>query len=165
MTAEDIDAVSEIRVRGWQFAYRGLMPQAHLDALDIEEDAAARREFWAKRPPGVRALVAERAGRIVGFCGFGPTRDDDQPEGAYQVYAIYVRPAELATGAGRALMDATLDRCRTAGAPAVCLWVLTGNERARRFYERAGFRTDGTSATYDVDGVPVPEVRYVRQLG
>ncbi|NGO76182.1 GNAT family N-acetyltransferase [Streptomyces sp. YC504] len=164
MTTGDIDAVSEIRVRGWQFAYRGLMPQGHLDALDVEEDAAARRKFWAGRPPGVAALVAERGGRIVGFSGFGPTRDDDQDAGAFQVYAIYVHPEQIGTGAGRALMDATLDRCRTAGAPSVCLWVLTHNERARRFYERAGFTADGNTATEDVDGVPVPEVRYVRRL-
>ncbi|WP_199546202.1 GNAT family N-acetyltransferase [Streptomyces sp. N35] len=164
MTEDDIDAVSEIRVLGWQFAFRGLMPQGHLDALNVEEDAAARRKFWAGRPPGVVALVAERDGRIVGFSGFGPTRDDDQAAGASQVYAIYVHPEKIGTGAGRALMHATLDRCRAAGAPSVCLWVLTHNERARRFYERAGFVADGTSASYDVDGVPVPEVRYVRRL-
>ncbi|MER7173180.1 GNAT family N-acetyltransferase [Streptomyces mesophilus] len=164
MTRDDIDAVSEIRVRGWQFAYRGLMPQSHLDALSAEEDAVARRKFWAGRPPGVEALVAERDGRVIGFSGFGPSRDDDLAEGTSQVYAIYVHPDVIASGAGRALMDATLERCRAAGARRVALWVLTGNRRARRFYELAGFSADGASAAHDTDGVPVPEVRYVRRL-
>ncbi len=161
---DDLDAVATIRVRGWQFAYRGLMPQAHLDAMDAEEDATARREQWDEPRPGLGRLVAERGGRIVGFAGFGPARDKDLEAGAQEVYAIYVDPEELSTGAGRALMDAALERCRAAGAPLVSLWVLTGNERARRFYERAGFAADGTVADFDVDGVSVPELRYVRRL-
>lgn len=35
MTLGDCDRVSEIRVRGWQSAYRGLMPQSYLDALSV----------------------------------------------------------------------------------------------------------------------------------
>ncbi len=164
MAADDIDAVAEIRVRGWQFAYRGLMPQSYLDALSVEEDAAARRERWATPWPGIMVLIAERDGRPVGFCAFGPTRDDDHAQRTFDIYAIYARPEAIGTGAGRALMDAALDRCRAAGVDSVALWVLTGNDRARRFYERAGFRTDGTTATYDVEGTPVPEVRYVLGL-
>ena len=44
------------------------------------------------------------------------------------------------------------------------LWVLKGNARARRFYVRAGFRADGAEEPFEVDGVGVPEVRYVRVL-
>ena len=44
------------------------------------------------------------------------------------------------------------------------LWVLKGNDRARRFYQRAGFTADGAEEPFDVDGVAVPEVRYVREL-
>lgn len=44
------------------------------------------------------------------------------------------------------------------------LWVLKGNARARRFYERAGFRPDGAEEPFEVEGVAVPEVRYVRAL-
>ncbi|MEV5463785.1 GNAT family N-acetyltransferase, partial [Streptomyces cellulosae] len=38
------------------------------------------------------------------------------------------------------------------------------NDRARRFYERAGFRADGAEEPFEVDGVAVPEVRYARPL-
>ena len=44
----------------------------------------------------------------------------------------------------------------------VYLWVLKGNARARRFYEIAGFRADGAKEPYAVDGLPVPEARYVK---
>ncbi|WP_443053230.1 GNAT family N-acetyltransferase [Streptomyces sp. IBSBF 3010] len=46
---------------------------------------------------------------------------------------------------GRALMTEVLARATAAGHPDLVLWVLKENAPARRFYERAGFRTPGSS--------------------
>jgi hypothetical protein len=43
------------------------------------------------------------------------------------------------------------------------LWVLTGNARARPFYDNAGWVADGGERTTEVFGVTVPEVRYRRR--
>lgn len=43
MALADCDRVSEIRVLGRRFAYRGLMPQPFLDALSAKADAERRR--------------------------------------------------------------------------------------------------------------------------
>ncbi|OKI00857.1 hypothetical protein A6A06_18300 [Streptomyces sp. CB02923] len=61
-------------------------------------------------------------------------------------------------------MDACLARAGRNGFRALCLWVLKGNARARRFYECAGFRADGAEEADEVAGVAVPEVRYRRPL-
>jgi GNAT superfamily N-acetyltransferase len=81
-----------------------------------------------------------------------------------ELYAIYVDPGRYGGGIGQALLQASLRRCTDAGHERVFLWVLEGNIRARRFYERAGFRADGTEEPFEVDGVAVPEVRYARNL-
>ena len=52
-----------------------------------------------------------------------------------------------------------------AGYPELVLWVTPQNERARRLYEAAGWRTDGAARDQEVLGVVVPEVRYRRALG
>lgn len=45
------------------------------------------------------------------------------------------------------------------------LWVLTGNARARRCYERAGWSADGAARVEELAaGVPIDEVRYVKGL-
>ncbi|MFJ6699818.1 hypothetical protein ACIQM4_27640 [Streptomyces sp. NPDC091272] len=36
MDAADVEAVSTIRVRGWQAAYAGIVPQTYLDAMTVE---------------------------------------------------------------------------------------------------------------------------------
>ncbi|MDN3258481.1 GNAT family N-acetyltransferase [Streptomyces sp. CSDS2] len=160
MTLADCDRVSEIRVRGWRHAYRGLVPQPYLDRLDVAADAERRRERFARDDGPVVNLVAERDGRVLGWAAVGPYRDGGTRTADAELYALYVDPAHLGGGIGRALLAAAAGRC-PAGAR-LLLWVLKGNAPARRFYERAGFRADGAEEPFEADGVPVPEVRYVR---
>ncbi|WP_330460693.1 GNAT family N-acetyltransferase [Streptomyces sp. NBC_00820] len=162
MTLADCDRVSEIRIRGWQHAYRGLMPQPYLDALSVARDAERRRARFGQGDAPVVNLVAERAGETVGWAAIGPYRDDDGPTADAELYAIYVDPAHLGGGVGRALLAESVARCSEY--PRMLLWVLKENVRARRFYERAGFRADGAEEPFDVDGAAVPEVRYAREL-
>ncbi|WP_262056616.1 GNAT family N-acetyltransferase [Streptomyces sp. STR69] len=164
MVLADCDRVSEIRVLGWQFAYRGLMPQSFLGALSPKDDAERRRARFAQGDGSVVNLVASRGEEIIGWAAFGPYRDGEVRTGDAELYAVYLDPRHLGTGAGRALLREVLRRCAALGHDRVFLWVVRGNARARRFYERAGFRADGAEEPYEVEGVLVPEIRYVRQL-
>ncbi|MFF7971518.1 GNAT family N-acetyltransferase [Streptomyces sp. NPDC007905] len=162
MSLVDCDRVSEIRIRGRQHAYKGLMPQPYLDALSVARDAERRRTWFAQGDGAVVNLVAERDGEVVGWAAHGPYRDGEVRTGDAELYAIYVDPVHLGGGIGRALLAESVERCSRY--PRMFLWVLKENRRARLFYERAGFRADGTEEPFDVDGVPVPEVRYARAL-
>ncbi|WP_231626373.1 GNAT family N-acetyltransferase [Streptomyces apocyni] len=163
MTDADCDAVAEIRVRGWQSAYRGMVPQPYLDALSVEQDAARRRLHLRAGGPVVN-LVAERAGTVVGWACHGPYREGAAHTPDAELYALYVHPAQIGTGAGRALLARAQSSRAALGHPHLLLWVLKENTRARRFYERAGFAADGVEEPFDVRGVSVPEVRYARAL-
>lgn len=165
MTLADCDRVAEIRTRGWQSAYQGLIPQSYLDGLSVEEDAALRRGYLAQGDGSVVNLVAEDpGGELVGWACHGPYRDGDTHTEDAELYALYVDPGRYGGGIGRALMAESAGRCATAGHPRMLLWVLKENTPARRFYERAGFRPDGAQEPFEADGVAVPEVRYVRRL-
>ncbi|WP_030412960.1 GNAT family N-acetyltransferase [Streptomyces sp. NRRL S-1448] len=174
MGEADIEAVSAVRVRGWQAAYRGLMPQTYLDGMSVAADAERRRSWFGRRSPDVVDLVAESAGEVVGWASVGPARDPDVAPGAEELpdprptagelFALYVAPERIGTGVGRALMAAGTDRARRSGYRALYLWVVRGNTRAQRFYERAGFVPDGAEETYKVGGSNVPELRYWRPL-
>jgi GNAT superfamily N-acetyltransferase len=165
MTLADCDRVAEIRIRGWQSAYRGLIPQSYLDGLSVAEDAERRRGHLARADGGVVNLVAEdTGGKIVGWACHGPYRDGEVVTDDAELYAVYVHPEHLGQGAGQALLAEAVTRCAAAGHGRLLLWVLKGNVRARRFYERAGFEADGAEEPFEVDGVTVPEVRYARAL-
>ncbi|MEV6042135.1 hypothetical protein [Streptomyces xanthochromogenes] len=47
MNGTDVEAVSAIRVRGWQSAYAGILPRSYLEAMTVEDDAARRREWFS----------------------------------------------------------------------------------------------------------------------
>ncbi|UWM51975.1 GNAT family N-acetyltransferase [Streptomyces carpaticus] len=160
MSAADTDGVAEVRVLGWRHAYRGLVPQPHLDAMDPAPFAAGLRRALPGLPAHTSHLVASAAGRVVGWACLGPYRPQDADWG--EVRALYVHPDVLGTGVGRALLTAGTARLRAAGLPRVRLWVLCDNRRARRFYERAGFAPDGAVQCDEIDGADVPEVRYAR---
>lgn len=171
MTEADVRAVAAVRVRGWQFAYAGLMPQTYLDAMTPERDLGERRRIFARTRGVISNLVAEDGtGGVTGWAALGPYRDEDAPAPRTstsdgELYALYVHPDMIGTGTGRALLDAALSRAAERSYARVLLWVVKGNARARRFYERAGFQPDGAEESSDVDGVPVPEVRYAKRLG
>lgn len=163
MTLPDCARVAEIRVGGWRSAYRGLMPQSHLDGLDVSADAELHRARFTQADSSVVNLVAERAGELVGWACHGPYRDGEVRTRDAELYAIYVDPEQYGGGVGHALLQESLRRCLAAGHDRVLLWVLKENARARRFYERAGFQPDGTEEPFAIDDVVVPEVRYMKR--
>lgn len=53
-TAQDATRIAEVHVLSWKSAYRGMMPQAHLDDLDPAARCRDRRAATAtERPRGV----------------------------------------------------------------------------------------------------------------
>ncbi|GAB2459619.1 hypothetical protein GCM10027265_06000 [Jatrophihabitans fulvus] len=101
---------------------------------------------------------------MLGFAAFGANRDDDADPGTGELHAIYVDPAAWSTGVGRALMAAAVGGLRAHGDRAAILWVLVGNERAERFYSRAGWQPDGAAKQDTLAGTAVTERRYRRTL-
>lgn len=163
-TPDDAAAISDVHVRTWQAAYRGVLPQDYLDGLDPSQREAGWRRLLSERPPREATLVTEVDGQIVGFANVGPSRDEDAAESDGELRAIYVDPDRWDSGAGRELMIAGLDALHAAGFQQAILWVLIQNERARRFYEAGGWRADGAAKQEDSFGVQVSELRYRRPL-
>ncbi|MYU05722.1 GNAT family N-acetyltransferase [Streptomyces sp. SID8366] len=161
---EDIHGVSTVRVKGWQAAYPGMVPQSYLDALTVAEDARRRRDMFERASDTVLNLVAEENGTVVGWAALGPSREDDRRPQDGELLALYASPDRLGTGIGRALMRRTLTAAQERSFRRLVLWVLAANTRARRFYEHAGFLPDGATSDWPVDGVMVPEVRYSRDV-
>ena len=90
---------------------------------------------------------------MVGFTYLGPSEEPGVPE----LYAIHVDPAYVGTGVGRLLM---IDALEHLGERARVLWVLEGNARARRFYERGGWALDGTTRDVPMGGETAHQLRY-----
>ncbi len=160
----DAAALGRVHVAAWQTAYEGIFPDDRLAAMSVEE----RRQRWARvleqaPRPGLTRLVAtlDDTGPAVGFVIAGPDRDGGT---LGEVHALNVDPDVWGRGVGRALLRAATDHLLGEGYEEAVLWVATGNVRARRFYERAGWRDDQVEREEEVLGITAHERRYRRQL-
>jgi ribosomal protein S18 acetylase RimI-like enzyme len=152
-TPDDAEAVARVQIASWQGAYRHLFTQAQLAAISLPE----RTENWRRYPP----IVAEVDGEVVGFVAVGSAHDDDADG---ELWAIYVLPQHWSTGIGRELMQAGEARLRELGYTNAVLWVFDDNPRARRFYELAGWKTDGRTQQAELFRMSAPAVRYTKTL-
>jgi GNAT superfamily N-acetyltransferase len=153
-TPEDADGVARVHVETWQAAYAHALPAEQLQALSLT-DAIERHRNW---PP---TFVADREGEILGFVSVGRSRD---PGTDGELFAIYVHPEHWGTGVGRALLESGEAELRRLGHATAILWVLDDNPRARRFYELAGWSSDGEARDIHIFGFDVSEVRYAKRL-
>ena len=129
-----------------------------------------RREFWTRTigrassdPSGAaRIWVVEESGVVRGFAATRPSRDDDAAPGTGEVNSIYLAPEAWGRGLGQELLEHATSDLQVRGFAPLVLWVIEGNLRGRRFYERTGWQPDGARQSVDFDGVPVDEIRYRR---
>jgi GNAT superfamily N-acetyltransferase len=160
--ADDAAAIARVHVESWRAAYPGIVPQDVLDNLSIERRAG----FWAgllADPGEARTWVAEREGAVVGFAGTN-TREESEaaelPAGSVELTMLYVLAKAWGAGIGRGLLAAAVALHAARRAPLLSLWVFEANDRARRFYERAGWLADGAARHLPIGNAQLPIVRY-----
>ena len=120
--------------------YRGTVPDDFADRHRAQRDPEARTNAFAEPGTTVR-LIAEIDGELVGAVeacdapaaweralGFA----DDAPADR-ELGRLYVSERARGTGLAATLMQAAL------GDDDAYLWIIDGNERAKRFYARRGF--------------------------
>ncbi len=111
-TPADAPGISRAHVRSWLAAYRGIVADSFLDALDPVAREPRWREWLAEAPAeGRQVFVAELTGpqpsTIAGFASCGPEREGLVVDGvAYdgEVYALYLAPEYQRQGIGRRLV-------------------------------------------------------------
>lgn len=134
-TDDEIRGKAYVHWKAWHEAYREIVDLDYLDALTLEKctDIALR---WTDN-----LLVAKDGQKVVGFAGYGPSSDEALPETG-EIYAIYILQEYYDKKVGYALMSAAIEKLSEY--KRIAVWVLEGNRRAIKFYERYGFCFDGT---------------------
>jgi GNAT superfamily N-acetyltransferase len=132
------------------FAPRGWTVRPSGEHLALLRDLLGR--------PGAWAVLASVAGEPAGHAAMIPG-EWDEPRSAI-LFGLFVRPAWWGTGLAGALHDAFVEHARAAGYPQAWLATPAAHARARRFYERRGWRAD----TLPEDNRGLPMVVYGLRL-
>ncbi|HET9090825.1 MAG TPA: GNAT family N-acetyltransferase [Acidimicrobiales bacterium] len=166
--------IATVHIAAWRGAYRGAMPDSYLDGLSLEtvsarwrrrlEDGGGDGRFADGDASATLLLGEDATGRVVGISGAGSARGLDEPTTG-ELWLINLDPVAWGTGVGADLLASATGLLGAEGCHAAVLWVLETNGRARRFYEKWGWRPDGVTRVDQSFGFPLAEVRYRRPLG
>lgn len=146
-TPADAAELARVHVSVWQSTYRGIMPDAFLDALTPRQ----REPYWtqilsADDPPMLRLVLAAEDGMLGGFLTAGAPQN--LPAGGAssyrgEVYSLNILPSLQGRGFGRRLLvHAALWLAERRMTP-FYLWVLADNVNARDFFELLGGMPSG----------------------
>jgi ribosomal protein S18 acetylase RimI-like enzyme len=125
-------------------------PEAFASTLDRE--LGFDETHWRERIARGPWFLAWQEEQPVGLVTVGP-----QPPGrtqAWHLMSMWVSPQLRGRGAADQLVAAAIEHVRAAGGSSVTLWVAVGNDRARGFYQRMGFRPTGIREIYPRAGAP-----------
>ena len=146
-TAADADAVARIWREGWREGHLGHVPAALVEVRTPESFSQRAADRVAV------TTVAEVDGDIAGFTMVVGD----------EVEQVYVSRSHRGSGIAQQLLDDARRTIGDAGHAVAWLAVATGNDRARRFYERCGWTDEGAfdyAAATDSGSTPVPCHRY-----
>jgi GNAT superfamily N-acetyltransferase len=126
---------------------------------EIQEEASVAgvsHVYPPERFPFPSAAVRDRWRRFTDAGGWAML----SPDGFVAVEepwleALYLRPGAWGTRLAVVLHDLAVAELRARGIGEARLWVLERNARARRFYERLGWRADGTSRVVEFPPNPI----------
>lgn len=133
----DATAIAQLRIDAWRATYRGMMPDAYLDAMNLSDSAAFWERILGSGSPVASVYVATDAGRMIGFAAAN-RRDPPKLGFDAELSAIYLAADRMRQGIGRRLVAAVAAAQRERGATGMLTWVIAKNQGARAFYEHLG---------------------------
>lgn len=145
--AEQCPELGRIMAESFRTAFGAFISRETLDRCAVAENCAG---LLADLPPDMAVLAGWVDGKLMGLLVFSGDRRE--------IEAIHSLPGSWGTGLGAAMLEFALEAMK--GAQGVGLWAFEKNARARRFYEKHGFRFTGQRRVSEFDGAV--EVRYRR---
>ena len=156
--AADAVAIAEVRIKSWRATYRGMMPDAYLDEMKLEDSVAHWTKILEAASDKVCVFVAESEGGIVGFAS-GMLLQEEKFGLNAELTAVYLNPEMQGSGIGRRMVQEVAQACQAKGATGLLVWVISGNKPARKFYERLGAELL-IEQGFNWDGMDLQEVGY-----
>jgi ribosomal protein S18 acetylase RimI-like enzyme len=128
------DAATVVRLVH-QFEREGGKTTAKLTVADVLAQGFGER-------PRFRVLLAEDAGRTLGYAMFYPSFDSEHAARGLYLQDLFVVPEARGRGVGRALVAGVARACQADGGCYLFWNALETNHVARAFYRRLGAREE-----------------------
>lgn len=132
----DAEAITNVHVKTWQSAYRGLISDEILDNIDYNKRYNLWNDVLSEDKEDSFLYVAEVNEKIVGFLSGGPSRTEDMDYKG-EIYGFYILPVYQRQGIGQELFNRAVKFFLNRNINSMLIWVLKDNP-AINFYKKMG---------------------------
>lgn len=133
---KDIPSVVDIKISGWQVAYKGIIEDNILNSMNREKIIEKLKNNYKENG----FIVAELNNEIVGFCSY-IDNNKFTPDITYidcELSALYVKPNLKYNGIGTKLFQFVTNEFKNKNKTKMILWCLKDNEPSKKFYTKMG---------------------------
>ena len=129
----DIPSVVDIQMNGWKEAYKGIIDDDILDAMDREVKIKKMEGNYQDEP----FIVAVLDNEVIGFSRYVYDNhySPDYPIDC-EIVALYVKPELKYQGIGTKLFNYIVYECKKLDKKKMIIWCLKENYPSRKFYEK-----------------------------
>ena len=157
----DSKILGYIHCQSWISAYKTIIPDSILDDISVE-----KREKYFQKALSEKLeedVLIFNESNPVGFLTLGKCRDKDSDNFWGEIWGIQLLPSYWSQGIGTELINWGINELKNRAFTKISLWVLEENINARKFYEKIGFKHDGTIKELNI-GRPLNVYRYVKVI-
>lgn len=148
-----VPEVSAVLARCWRAAYKGVVDDAYLAALEDSH----WEEFLANSidDKTTACIVAEDESQVVGVSIFGKSITEKYPDDG-EIIALYVLPEFIGQKIGHLLFEQAQQSIRAQGYRDCTICTFKQNIKAIRFYESRGYAVVSEDETIAIGSQDVP---------
>lgn len=133
-TCADAESIARVQVYTWRTTYKGLVPEAFLEAMSYTELAERHRN--RSKESSIIYVCEDNSSEVIGYATGGPERFGSRAFKG-ELYAIYVLQTYQRMGIGKKLFQAVVRNLIESDMNSMLVRVLAKNPW-RPFYETLG---------------------------
>ena len=142
----DCEQVEKITTICWQSTYKGIVNDAFLDYLSINEEARITKRIEDFNNSNMSTLVVEKDNNVIGFVNYGKSSFNNYSD-IGEIFALYILPEYHKSGYGKYLVKKALHELHKLGYNNAIIGCLSKNP-SNEFYKHIGGKLIGTRPFY-----------------
>ena len=148
----DASAIAAININTWKIAYKGIIPQSHLDSLSINDkiprwEKAINDLAENKKNLYVAEISIFNGKEIIGFSMGGPSHFEDYKIDG-DLHAIYILPKYWKQGIGTLLFNSVIKFFISMNYKTMIIWALKENSAGDFYLKMGGIPKFNKTLTY-----------------
>ncbi|WP_295162047.1 GNAT family N-acetyltransferase [uncultured Brachyspira sp.] len=157
---KDVFDISKLHAICWKDAYKDIIPHSYLKRIYLDDWCGEFEDGINNKTR--EAHIAYIDNNPIGVISHGKSRSN--MEGYGEIISLYIHPIYQGSGIGSLLLEHAVKYIKDLGYSNICLCVFDKNEKAKKFYEKNGFKYSGKKNSLKIGEKDIEESIYIYNI-